>query len=112
MEGTSSMPVVVVVTFPVSSSMPEGALRKLLEETGPRYTNVPGLRRKYFLSGESSGGGVYEWESRAVAKQFYDQQWFDRMREQTGAEPEVKFFDSPAIADGVNHELEIYVAGG
>ncbi|MEM1091936.1 MAG: monooxygenase [Pseudomonadota bacterium] len=105
----SQIPVVVVVTFPVSGSMPEAVLRELLEQTGPRYTNIPGLRRKYFLSGENSGGGVYEWESRALAEQFYDQPWLDRMREQTGAKPTVQFFDSPAIADGINHELMIYV---
>jgi hypothetical protein len=31
------------------------------------------------------------------------------MTERSGARPDVRYFDSPAIADGTEHELHIYL---
>ena len=105
----SQIPTVAVVTFPADADLDTRSLRQLLETAGPEYTRIAGLRRKYFLAGDGVAGGVYEWASRLQAEAFYDEVWYDRMRRQSGAEPEVRLFDSPAIADGVNHHLEIYL---
>ena len=105
----SSVPVVAVVTFPSSSQLDDAALRRLLEQAGPDYIHVPGLRRKYFLSGDGIGGGVYEWESRASADAFYDEAWYAMAKDRFGSVPEIVFYDAPAIADGVQHQLEIYL---
>ncbi|MFK7957673.1 MAG: hypothetical protein AB8B96_16355 [Lysobacterales bacterium] len=106
----SEMPTVVIVTFPSVSTMSQGDLRRLLEETGPKYTAIEGLKRKYFISGEQCGGGVYEWRSRPLAEQFYTESWYSQMHDRTGTRPTVTFYDAPAIADGISHQLEIFVS--
>ena len=105
----SLVPTVVIVMFPADTRLEGTDLRRLLEATGPDYVNVPGLRRKYFLGGDGEAGGVYEWADRASADRFHDESWRTAIREQSGAEPDVQFYDSPAIADGINHELTIFL---
>jgi hypothetical protein len=103
------VPVVVIVTHRANTSRAPEELRALLERAGPPYTAIPGLRRKYFLHGDGVAGGVYEWETRAQAEAFYDEAWFAAMTERAGARPDVVYFSSPAIADGVAHRLELYL---
>ena len=106
---TIQMRTVAIVTFPVSQATDAESMRQLLEKAGPAYTNIPGLLRKYFLFKEGVGGGIYEWATRGQAEAFYTREWYDRIRQQAGAEPEVQFFDAPAIADGIQHKLDIFL---
>jgi hypothetical protein len=103
------IPLVAIVTFPANTSRPPAEMRSLLEEAGPAYVAIPGLRRKYFLHRAGVAGGVYEWATRAQAEAFYDEAWYAAMSQRSGARPEVTLFESPAIADGVNQKLEIYL---
>lgn len=103
------IPVVAVVTFPAQTDRSTAQMRSLLEEAGPAYVAIPGLRRKYFLSGDGLAGGVYEWERREQAEAFYDEAWYVQMTARSGSRPAVLLFDSPAIADGINHQLDIYL---
>ncbi|MDJ0926584.1 MAG: hypothetical protein QNJ73_02950 [Gammaproteobacteria bacterium] len=103
------IPVIAVVTFPAPADLDADALRALLEEAGPNYINISGLRRKYFLSGDGVGGGVYEWDNRQSADAFYDDAWYAFAREQFGATPEIVFYEAAAIADGVEHRLDIFL---
>lgn len=105
----NEIPVVAIVTFPADTNRPAADMRSLLETAGPAYVSIPGLRRKYFLQGDGIAGGVYEWGTRAQAEAFYDEAWYDAMTRRSGSRPEVVLFASPAIADGVRHELEIYL---
>ncbi len=102
------IPAIAVVTFPAQTRLDDASLRKLLEEAGPEYVDIPGLRRKYFLSGDGVAGGVYEWDSRARAEEFYNDEWYKAAQKRFGAIPKVVLYDSPAIADGIRHKLEIY----
>lgn len=52
-------------------------------------------------------GGVYEWESLEAAKAFYDETWFERLRNVYGAQPELQFFDLHAIVDNDAHVARI-----
>ena len=103
------IPVVVVVTFPMAPDIDALKLRQILTEAGPEYVDVPGLRRKYFLSGDGVAGGVYEWDCRRNADAFFDNAWYASMTERYGERPQVEFFDAPAVADGVQHRLEIFL---
>ena len=104
-----AIPVVAFVTFPITATADARASRKILEQAGPEYTQLPGLRRKYFLAGDGLAGGVYEWDCRASAETFFGPDWYQQMTERYGARPEVRLFNSPAIADGLNHRLEIFL---
>jgi len=90
-----------IVRFPAPAGLGAAELRAMLEEAVPRYRVVPGLLRKYFIGNDTTGGGVYEWDSRAAAEAFYDQAWTERMLAVYGAVPEVEFFDVHALVDNV-----------
>ena len=106
---SESIPVVAVVTFPAPPPRSPAETRTLLEQAGPEYTRIPGLRRKYFMMGEGEAGGVYEWDSRERADAFSNDEWYATMTESYGARPTVRIYDSPAIADGNAGRLEIYL---
>lgn len=90
---------VAIVRFPAPSGLSADKLRAVLEEALPRYKGIPGLYRKYFLGNASFGGGVYEWESRAAAQAFYNEQWRERLRTVYGVLPQVEYFDVHAVID-------------
>ena len=96
-----------IVRFPPPADLDRAQLRELLRKALPRYQVVPGLRRKYFVGNESTGGGVYEWESRAAAEAFYSQDWYERMLDVYGAQPEVELFDVHALVDNDAGRSEI-----
>lgn len=59
----------------------------------PRYTDLPGLSRKYFvLASRDRVGGIYLWEDGTVASAFYDEA-LASMRERYGTDPEVEHFE-------------------
>lgn len=96
-----------VVRFPARADLDPARLRRLLEDTVPRYREVPGLRRKYFIGGPTASGGVYEWQSRDAAAAFHDETWRARMQSLYGASPEVEFFDVHALVDNAAGSTEI-----
>jgi len=93
--------ITAVVQFPIRQSVTREKARELFSATAPRYREVPGLVRKYYLLSEdrSSVGGVYLWKSRADAERMYNGEWRTFIRERYGAEPTVTYFDSPVIVD-------------
>jgi hypothetical protein len=101
------VPVLAIVTFP-ARALPSEALRRLLEDTAPRYLGIPGLRRKYFLHAEGLGGGAYEWESLDCAERFYDAAWRARIAAQAGAEPHVAYYTIAALADAESGRVDLY----
>lgn len=96
--------VVVIVTHRAPKLAP-GALRALLEATAPSYREVPGLRRKYFIGNGETAGGVYEWMDRLSAERWFDTAWRARMRDRYGIDPQVDFYEAPALVDNVTGEL-------
>jgi hypothetical protein len=101
------MPCLTIVRFAAPAEVDAAQLRELLREALPRYRVIPGLRRKYFIGSASTGGGVYEWDSRAAAEAYYSQDWYERMLDVYGAHPEVEFFDVHALVDNEAGRSEI-----
>jgi hypothetical protein len=101
------VPVLAIVTFPARLLAPE-ALRRLLDETAPRYLAIPGLRRKYFLQADGLGGGAYEWDSREHAERFHDAAWRARIAAQAGTEPQVVYYTIAALADAERGRVDRY----
>ena len=81
--------------------------REVFTGTAPRYREVPGLIRKYYLLSEDGGtvGGVYLWESRDAAKAMYNQAWYAFIREKYGVAPDVAYFESPVVVDNLAAEI-------
>jgi len=93
--------ITAVVQFPIRQPVTREKARELFSATAPRYREVQGLVRKYYLLSEdrTSVGGVYLWNSRAEAERMYNGEWRAFIRERYGAEPTVTYFDSPVIVD-------------
>lgn len=91
----------VQFTFPSPISLAEATRR--FESSAPKYQNLPGLVRKYYLRAEDgrSAGGVYLWESRAAAEAVYTGEWRERVEKLYGAKPTITWFDTPVIVDNL-----------
>lgn len=81
------------------ASLEEAA--RMFESTAPKYKNLPGLIRKYYLRSEDgrTAGGVYLWETKAAAEKVYNGEWKARIKQVYGAEPQIAWFDTPVIVD-------------
>jgi hypothetical protein len=90
---------VVQFRLPQPISLEEATRR--FESSAPKYRNLPGLIRKYYLRAEDGGtaGGVYLWESRAAAEALYSAEWREFVTKLYGAAPEITWFDTPVIVD-------------
>ena len=90
---------IVQFALPVPVSLDEAT--RMFEQTAPKYQNLPGLIRKYYLRSEDGrkAGGVYLWESRAAAEKIYNAEWRERVAKLYGNAPQVSYFDTPVIVD-------------
>ena len=87
--------------LPVPVSLAEATRR--FESSAPKYQNIPGLIRKYYIRSEDGrvAGGIYLWESRQAAERVYDGEWLDRVEKLYGAKPVIAWFDTPVIVDNL-----------
>lgn len=90
---------VVQFALPKPMSLEEAA--RTFESSAPRYINLPGLIRKYYLLSEDGrrAGGVYLWETRAAAEAVYNGEWKARVEGLYGSTPEITWFETPVIVD-------------
>jgi hypothetical protein len=95
------MPITAIVRFKLPPGLSAQQVKTAFEASAPRYQNVPGLVRKYYLSDPAAGvaGGVYLFESRAAADKLYNAEWRAGIKQRFGSEPDIQFFDSPVIVD-------------
>jgi hypothetical protein len=95
--------ITALVQFKLPQPVTREAAREIFSGTAPKYREIRGLIRKYYLlsmDGETAGG-VYLWESKADAEHLYTDDWKKFIRDKYGAEPSVVYFDSPVIVDNV-----------
>jgi len=92
--------ITAVVQFDLPKPVSIEEAEKMFESTAPKYKNLPGLVRKYYLRSEDGrkAGGVYLWESKAAAEKVYGGEWGERVRKLYG-EPQIQWFDTPLIVD-------------
>lgn len=92
-----------MITAIVRFKLPAGVTREQAAElyrgSAPKYRDMPGLVRKYYLFGEGYGGGVYLWESREAAERVYTPAWRAMLTERYGAAPEITYLDTDVIVD-------------
>ena len=98
-----------IVRFtPLKEVSPEeyGAfLRKIM----PGYQGAAGLKRKYFIGTDTGGMGVYEWESRQHAEDFYNEDWKTQMSAMAGDSVSLEYTRINAILDNVAGEVDYRV---
>ena len=99
--------ITTIVQIKRSSPMSLEEAREVFLSTAPKYRDVAGLIRKYYLLAEDGNiaGGVYLWESREAAEAMYKPEWFAFIREKYGVDPEVTYFESPVVVDNLTAEI-------
>jgi hypothetical protein len=96
-----------MITALVQIKLPEpmtvDKAQEVFAETAPKYREVKGLIRKYYLLSEDGeiAGGVYLWKSRQAAEQLYTDDWKAFIMQKYGTKPSVSFFNSPVIVDNL-----------
>ncbi len=95
------------VQFKLPQPITRDRARELFSNTAPKYREVQGLIRKYYILSEDGGigGGVYLWKSRADAERLYTDEWKKFIVEKYGTEPSVQYFASPVIVDNLSGEI-------
>ena len=93
--------ITTIVQFGLPKPVSLEKAAQMFESTAPRYQNLSGLVRKYYLRSEDgrTAGGVYLWESRAQAEKVYNAEWRERVSKLYGNTPQVTYFDTPVIVD-------------
>src|ERR1700730_19438645 len=68
--------------------------------TIPRWRGNEELVRKHYIESEDGyGGAFYIWPSRAAAERGHDAQWRAGVRERTGSDHVICYFDLLMIVD-------------
>ena len=93
--------ITAVVEFSLPVTLSRDEAREIFRSTAPIYLGHPGLLLKTYIFDEQAGtaGGIYVWESRDLAERAYDDAWRERVRLRYGAEPTVRFLESPVVVD-------------
>ena len=95
--------ITALVQFKLPQPTTTEKARELFAETAPKYREVEGLVRKYYLLSEDgeSAGGVYLWKSREAAALLYTDDWKAFIEQKYGTKPSITYFASPVIVDNL-----------
>ena len=95
--------ITALVQFKLPQPVTRDKAQEIFTSTAPKYSEVPGLIRKYYPLSEDGGtaGGVYLWKSRDDAERLYTDEWKRFIVYQYGSESSVEYFDTPVIVDNL-----------
>ncbi len=99
--------ITALVQFKLPQRLTREKAREVFSSTAPKYREIPGLIRKYYVlsvDGETAGG-VYLWNSVADAERLYTEEWKKFIRDKYGADPSVTYFETPVIVDNDSGEI-------
>ncbi len=99
--------ITALVQFKLPKPMMRDEAQQVFSTTAPRYRDLPGLIRKYYVLSEDGGtaGGVYLWQSRNEAEKVYDNDWKKFISDKYGSEPRITYFETPIIVDNLSGEI-------
>jgi len=101
--------ITAVVQFPLPEGVTREDAKSLFESSAPRYRDVAGLVRKYYLFDAEEGvaGGCYLFESAAAADAAFDADWRRLIEGRYGATPQVRYFETPVVVDNVSGDIVV-----
>ena len=99
--------VTVIVQFQLPKPLSQEEAMPLFMSSAPKYRQVQGLERKYYLLSEDGtrAGGVYLFKSRRDAERLYTDEWKKYITAKYGGEPSIAYFESPVIVDNAVGEI-------
>jgi hypothetical protein len=104
--------ITAIVRFKLPANVKLADAAELFQGSAPKYRQLAGLVRKYYLydSDAGIGGGVYLWESRAAAERVYTAEWKKMIADRYGAEPEITFYETPVVVDNAIDKISVDAA--
>jgi hypothetical protein len=99
--------ITAIVQFNLPASITPDQAQASFAYVAAMFRDIPGLIRKYFLLSEdgTTAGGVYLWNSREDAENFYTENFKLSIVEKFGSEPAITYFGSPVIVDNFIGEI-------
>ena len=99
---------IVVVQFDLPKRTEEQAI-KGGTSSAPIYRDLgtKGLIRKDYLNGEAGTGGVYLWENRAAAEQWFTEERIADLTKRFGVRPRLTWYDTHVTVDNARHETRV-----
>lgn len=92
--------ITAIVRYRLPASIGREACRAHFHRIADGFGAIPGLVRKQFIWSETgTAGGVYQWESLAHAKDFYQGPWLDGILARYGTYPEIEYFETLALTE-------------
>ena len=91
----------VFVTFQLGEKFDPEAVRKMAEESKPKFTGMPGLRSKAFTldTEKREATNFYVWNSEEAAKAFFNEETIERVTRRYGVRPSVRFVQISALVE-------------
>ena len=98
--------IIVKVTFQIPQDLDFSTLKEKFEETAPIYLNTKGLIRKNYICdlGKSIGGGIYCFESRKDADNWFDDARIEWLTNRY-SKPDIEYFKNPVVVDNLAGEI-------
>jgi hypothetical protein len=93
--------ITALVQFKLPAHLSRDQVKEMFTKIAPKFRDLPGLHRKYFLISEDgkTGGGAYLWESKEDAERVYTDQFKHAIAERFGSLPSITYFESPVVVD-------------
>jgi heme-degrading monooxygenase HmoA len=100
-ESEAATSAVVIVRVAKPWYAPKAAVVSKMRDTIDQYSNIPGLAFKAFSFERQSGdyGGIYLWKDQSSAQNWFNREWFDRVKRERGSEAFVRTFSAPLAID-------------
>ena len=92
--------IISITEFPLPAGATLDQIAASFIEVAPKFTDPPGLVRKYFVVSDerNTGGGIYVWNDKDSAVAFNENVVGPMVREHFG-DPTIRYFDVPVISD-------------
>ena len=99
--------ITALVQFSLPEAITRAQAREIFRNTAPRYIDMPGLVRKYYVLSEDgrTAGGVYLWQTRADAERVYTDEWRQFVRDKYGSAPQLSYFETPVLVDNATGQI-------
>jgi hypothetical protein len=100
--------ITAIVNFKLPADIDARKAAELFKGSAPKYRNMKGLVRKYYLfdAEKHIGGGVYLWKSKADAEAVYTPQWKAYIAERYGVAPDIRYFETPVVVDNESEKIQ------
>jgi len=91
--------ITAIVRYKLPATIGKSECLAHFHKIAPTFGALKGFISKQFIWSENgTAGGVYQWESLADAKAFYQGPWLDGILARYGVYPEIEYFVTFAVA--------------